>query len=240
MRTRRAGASAGSGQLPASLEANYYNIQVNGAIAAIDAGTLLGRCAQTADALSCAAIDRSASGQVTQIRGLLQNIGSIETDGVDFTLNFRTGDSGAGTFNLYWTNSWLFNYRVTVPATNGVTVIEREGTEQGSPDQAFPRYKSTGIIDWNLGQFGASVTGRYIAGVEESNGNELGSRFYTDVQLRWNPGFLDNRIGFAIGAINLFNVEPPACFTCGLNNLDPTTYDVPGTFFYGRITFRTR
>lgn len=221
-----------------SIEANYYNIQVDGAIAAIDAEVLLSRCAETGDALSCAAIDRSASGQVTQIRGLLQNIASIETDGLDLTLNFRTGDTGAGTFNLYWTNSFLFNFAVTVPATDGFTVIDREGTEQGSPDQAFPRYKSTAIIDWNLGQVGASLTGRYISGVEEANGNEMESRFYTDLQLRWNPAFLNNRIGFAIGAINLFNVDPPDCFTCGLNNFDPTTYDVPGTFFYGRITFR--
>ena len=127
---------------------------------------------------------------------------------------------------------------MTVPATNGVTVIEREGTEQGSPDQAFPKFKSTGIIDWTLNDFGASLTGRYIEGVEEGNGNELGARFYTDVQLRWSPPWMDNRFGLAIGANNLFNVDPPACFTCGLNNMDPTTYDVPGTFFYARVSFR--
>ena len=34
---------------------------------------------------------------------------------------------------------------------------------------------------------------------------------------------------------NLFNVDPPACFSCGLNNMDPTTYDVPGRFFYARV-----
>ncbi len=221
-----------------SLEVNYYNIRVDGAIQAIDAEVLLGRCAQTGDAVSCAAIDRSASGQVAQIRGFLQNIASVETDGLDVTLNFRPRPGSAGAFGLFWTNSFLFNYTVTVPATTGFTVIDREGTEQGSPDQAFPRFKSTAILDWNLGQFGASLTGRYIGGVEEANGNEMDARFYTDIQLRWNPPFLDNRIGLAIGAINLFGVEPPECFTCGLNNLDPTTYDVPGTFVYGRITFR--
>ena len=220
-----------------SLEANYYNIRVDGAIAAIDAGVLLGRCAETGDALSCAAIDRSASGQVTQIRGFLQNIASIETDGVDLTLIYRGGAGPAGTFGFTWTNTFLFNYHVTVPATTGTTRLDREGTEQGSPDQAFPKFKSTGIIDWNMGQVGASLTGRYISHVEEGNGNELNARFYTDVQLRWTPDWL-NGLGFAIGANNLFNVDPPACFTCGLNNMDPTTYDVPGTFFYGRVTFR--
>jgi len=220
-----------------SIEVNYYNIQVDGAIAAIDAGTLLGRCAQAGDPLSCSAIDRSASGQVTQIRGLLQNISSIETDGLDVTLNFRTGDTGAGTFGLYWASTFLFNYHVTVPATVGVTLIEREGTEQGSPDQAFPEFKSTGIIDWTLREFGMSLTGRYISGVDEGNGNHLNSRFYTDVQMRWDPQYLDG-FGFALGVNNLFNVDPPGCFTCGLNNMDPSTYDIPGTFFYARVTYR--
>jgi iron complex outermembrane receptor protein len=220
-----------------SIEANYYNIAVDGAIAAIDAEVLLGRCAQTGDALSCAAIDRSASGQVTQIRGFLQNISRIETDGVDLTLIYRGGNGPAGTFNLTWTSTFLFNYHVTVPATTGTTQIDREGTEQGSPDQAFPKFKSTGIIDWTLHEIGASLTGRYIDGVDEANGNRLNARFYTDIQLRWNPGWLHG-MGFAIGANNVFNSDPPACFSCGLNNMDPTTYDVPGTFFYGRVTFR--
>ena len=218
-----------------SIEANYYNIQVDGAIAAIDAETLLGRCFATGDQLSCDAIDRSPSGQVVQIRGLLQNIGSIETDGLDVTLNFRTGDTGVGTFGLFWTNTFLFNYDVTVPATAGFTLISREGTEQGSPDQAFPKFKATAVLDWSLREFGASITGRYIGGVDEANGNRMDSILYTDLQLRWE---IDDRFGFALGVNNLFGADPPPCFTCGLNNIDPTTYDVPGRFFYARASLR--
>jgi iron complex outermembrane receptor protein len=217
-----------------SLEGNYYHIVVNGAIQAIDAEVLLGRCANTGDALSCAAISRSASGAVTQIRGFLQNIASIETDGFDFTVNWRGPQTPIGAFSLFWTGTYLNHYRVTVPATNGTTTIVRQGTEQGSPDQAFPRFKSTGILDWTLGEFGASLTGRYIDHVVEDNGNRLGSRFYTDVQLRWN---LHGGFGFALGVNNLFGLDPPGCISCGLNNMDPTTYDVPGTFFYARATY---
>jgi iron complex outermembrane receptor protein len=220
-----------------SLEANYFHFRVKGAIQAIDANVLLGRCAATGDAFSCAAITRTASGAIAQIRGLLQNIASIETDGVDATLNFRSGETGAGKFGLFWTNTFLFNYAVTVPATNGTTRIKREGTEQGSPDQAFPKYKSTAVLDWTLGDFAASLTGRYISGVVEANANRLHHRLYTDIQLRWEGEGLGG-FGFAIGANNLFNKAPPACFSCGLNNMDPTTYDVPGTFFYARATYK--
>jgi iron complex outermembrane recepter protein len=218
-----------------SIEANYYDIRVDGAIAAIDAETLLGRCFANGDQLSCDAIDRSASGQVIQIRGLLQNIASIETDGLDVTLNYRSGETGIGTFGLFWTNTFLFNYDVTVPATDGVTVISREGTEQGSPDQAFPKYKSTAVLDWNLREFGASLTGRYIGGVDEANGNRMDSILYIDTQLRWE---IDDRFGFALGVNNILGADPPPCFTCGLNNIDPTTYDVPGRFFYARASLR--
>lgn len=223
-----------------SIEANYFDIRVDGAIQAIDAETLLERCAFEADALSCAAISRTVSGQVAEIAGLLQNIAAIETDGLDVTLNYRTPETGLGRFGLFWTNTFLFNYHVTVPATGGFTVIEREGTEQGSPDQAFPKWKSTAVLDWSqrgAGGFGASLTGRYIKGVEEANGNHMDSRFYTDIQLRWEPGFWKG-FGLAVGANNLFNVDPPPCFTCGLNNMDPTTYDVPGTFFYARVSLK--
>jgi len=219
-----------------SVEANYFNIKVKGAIQAIDANVLLGRCAQSGDAFSCAAITRTASGAVAQIRGLLQNIAGIKTDGLDVNVNFRTADTGAGKFGLFWTNTFLFNYDITVPATNGTTSISREGTEQGSPDQAFPKYKSTAVLDWSLREFGASLTGRYISGVDEP-GNRLHHRLYTDVQLRWDGDSLGG-FGFALGVNNLFNRPPPPCISCGLNNFDPTTYDVPGRFFYARATYK--
>ena len=95
----------------------------------------------------------------------LQNIAGIETDGFDVTFNYRTPEMLGGTLGIYWANSFLQNYTLIVPATRGTTEIEREGTEQGSPDQAFPKYKSTAILDWNAQDWGLSLTGRYIGKV---------------------------------------------------------------------------
>lgn len=223
-----------------SVEANYFDIKVDNAIQAIDAEVLLGRCVTSLDPFSCASVSRTASGAISQIRGFLQNIAGIDTDGLDVTLNARTDETGFGSFGLYWTNTFLFNFDVTVPATVGTTTLSREGTERGSPDQAFPKYKSTAIFDWSLGDFAASITGRYIKGVRETSAanNKMGSRLYTDVQLRWTPGMWDDAFGIAIGVNNLFDKDPPACISCGLNNMDPTTYDVPGQFGYVRVSFK--
>ena len=64
------------------------------------------------------------------------------------------------------------------------------------------------------------------------------SRFYTDLQLRWSPTFLEKQFSFAVGANNLLNTRAPGCDTCDLNNFDPTMYDIPGRYYYGRISVK--
>jgi len=222
-----------------SVEANYYWIKVNGAIQAINANTTLQRCTVNNDAAACALITRTASGQIANSQGLLQNIAGIRTEGLDVNLAYRTPRMSWGTVAVTFNNNFLRNYDVSVPSAAGIDVISREGTEQCSPDQAFPKYKSIGILDWNGDLFGGSLTGRYISKVRESEAddNRLGSRFYTDVQLRVTSGGGD-RFGFAAGVNNLFDKDPPACISCGLNNFDPTTYDVPGRYFYVRASVK--
>jgi len=100
-------------------------------------------------------------------------------------------------------------------------------------------------VDWNLGDFGASVTGRYIHHVTEVGGldpsglNKLNSRTYVDFQLEYSPSmFLDKRLTFTAGINNLFDKDPPGCFSCSGGNYDPGTYDAPGRWGYARITYK--
>ncbi|MFW2851089.1 TonB-dependent receptor domain-containing protein [Sphingomonas sp. TX0543] len=224
-----------------SLEVNYYDIKVNGSISSIPAGTLLDRCALTGDALSCAAVQRTSNGFISAINGVLLNTGGIRTRGIDATLTLRTREGSAGTFGLSVSGNYLLKYSETLPATNGSTTINYVGTERGSPDQAYPRFKGQATIDWSLGPVGAAFTGRYIGSVYEqidsTTRNTLGSRFYGDVQFRLSPGWVDNKIALTLGVNNVFDQGPPACFTCSLNNYDPTTYDVPGRFGYVRLSY---
>lgn len=224
-----------------SLEVNYYDIKVDRAIASIGADVLLNRCVQTGDALSCAAIRRTPSGNIQSINGVLLNTGGIRTRGIDATFLLRTRDTGVGTFGLSVSGNYLLKYSETVPATDGSTVIDYTGTERGSPDQAYPHFKGQATIDWDLGVVAAAFTGRYIDNVIEQTGatttNELKSRFYGDVQLSFRPAWMDSKFGLTFGLNNVFDTDPPACFTCSLNNYDPTTYDVPGRFGYVRLSY---
>lgn len=221
-----------------SLEVNYYDIKVDDAILSIPAQVLLSRCAETGDALSCAAVTRSPAGFITGINGQLLNTGGIRTKGIDATLTVRSAETGAGAFGLYVSGNYLLKYAETLPATNGTTTSEYQGTERGSPDQAYPHFKGLATVDWTLGPVTASFTGRYIDNVQEiSVDNELKSRLYGDVQLQFRPTWLDSRMAFTLGINNVFDKDPPACFSCSLNNFDPTTYDIPGRFGYLRLSY---
>jgi iron complex outermembrane receptor protein len=221
-----------------SLEVNYYDIKVDGAIASIPAEVLLDRCAQTGDALSCAAVERTPAGFISAVNGILLNTGGVRTRGVDATFNLRTRDTGAGTFGLSVSGNYLLKYEETVPATTGSTTTDYTGTERGSPDQAYPHFKGQATLDWDIGPVALAFTGRYIDNVvENQGGNRLDSRLYGDVQFSFRPSWLGERFGLTLGVNNVFDSDPPPCISCSLNNYDPTTYDIPGRFGYARLSY---
>jgi len=193
------------------------------------------------DPAACALVSRSftGSGQLTQIKGTLGNIAGINTKGWDVNVAWRSPRTPAGTFGLTWNNTFLKNYDLVLSGFGGSQIVSREGTEQGSPSQGFPKWKSIGILDWDLANFGASFTGRYVSKLRESDGNVMRARMFNDLQLRWSPEFMGQQFGFAVGVNNMFNTRIPGCNTCDLNNFDPTMYDIPGRYYYARIGVKT-
>jgi iron complex outermembrane receptor protein len=221
-----------------SIEANWYKIKVDDAIQAFPAQTSVENCVYNNDPTACARITRAPSGDIVSIRGILQNVAGIKTKGIDLNLAYRVPRTSVGTFGLTWNNTFLRQFDLILPTLDGTQTISRPGTEVGSPSQAYPKWKSIGVLDWDLENFGASLTGRYIQHVREGNGHLMGNKFYTDLQLRlWAPNLI-NRLGFALGVNNMFNTKAPACFTCDINGFDPTTYDTPGRYFYFRMSYK--
>ena len=218
------------------LEGSYSDVKLDGAIASVPADLTLARCAQLGDPLSCSNIQRTPAGFVGVVNGILQNIGGIRVKTVDLNFTYRSPETGAGAFGLTVNNTWLIRYAESVPSTGGFTTIDRTGTTRGSPVQSYPRYKANAILDWAIGGFMASFTGRYISGVTESaNNNRLNRILYGDVQIGFTPSFMDKRLTFTAGVNNVFNSGPPPCISCTGPNFDPTTYDIPGQFGYLRV-----
>jgi iron complex outermembrane recepter protein len=240
-----------------TLDFNYYDIELEGAIQALDAEDQLVGCVATLDPVFCNGITRGGGGSIIAFANQLTNIGRVETDGFDFSATLTTKELGPGTFTFTWSNTYLAGYTEFTQGPDGEIATERAGTEQGSPTRAFPRYKSSLTTDWNVGAFTSSLVLRYLSkltqacpgtlfdfGVQDlcsdpANGtDEMGSSVYADAALRWRPAAFDDRAVIGIGINNLFDEEPPACFSCDLNSYDGTLYPVPGRFWYVRGGFR--
>lgn len=221
-----------------SLEVNWYSIDLTNAIDSVPATLTLSRCAFSADPVSCAAIRRTGSGAVASINARLLNLNAIETSGIDWTLNFRSTEFAGGSVGLNVNAAHLIKYNIVPPSDLNAPTQEYAGTERGSPDQAYPKFKLNGTIDWSTPSYGISFTGRYINAVDERDGvHRMGAVFYGDMQLYLSPGWMDHRLRLTAGVNNLFDRDPPQCFTCDSANFDPTTYDIPGQFGYLRLSY---
>ena len=141
-----------------------------------------------------------------------------------------------GKFGFTWNNTFLRNYDVIVPGPAGPEDQPRRH-RAGRPVQAFPKWKSIGIIDWDLANFGATLTGRYVP----SSRNARRQREDQFDVLHRSPAALDapsfaDNFGFALGVNNLFDKKAPGCLSCESNNFAATVHDVPGRYLYARAT----
>jgi iron complex outermembrane recepter protein len=214
------------------LEVNYANIEIQDAIQAADPNTVMQLCATTGQ---CSTISRSPSGAVRSIDDPLTNAGFVETRAVDFNIAWTLPETSLGQLTVSSFSSHLLEY--IDGATN--PAVSREGTERGSPSQAFPDWKSTTSLNWEYDVWGVTLTNRYTSSLIETanGGTEMDAYAPWDIQVRWAPAFA-NGAEFAFGVNNMFEEETPGCFSCDVNNMDPSVHDVPGRFGYARLSFK--
>jgi iron complex outermembrane receptor protein len=239
-------------------ELNYYDISIDNAIQPPDAQDVLIQCVDTLDSFFCDNIERSVNGAVLRVDGVLQNIGGIDTSGIDWKVELTTAQNKAGQFRFQWLNTYLLDYTETVPGPDGNIKIDREGTELGSPERAFLKYKTTINTDWLYNDWSVRLAFQYYDGLEEQcggnvaafeiwddfctrgqAGNDIDSTLFTNLNATWAPDFGNKgQWSFMIGVDNLFEETIPFCASCDLNSFDGTVYPIPGRFWYGRVVFR--
>jgi iron complex outermembrane receptor protein len=240
------------------VEANYYDIQIDGAIQAPDAQDLLDACIQTLQPIFCDAVNRIPTGTIVDIAGVLSNIGGIETTGVDLNFDLSLGETGIGNFRFQLLTSLLLSYdELIANSTGGFDRLDRAGQELGSPTRGFVETKSTLNTIWNRGDFSGVLSLRYLSSLTEQcvglvadfgdpitdfcstpTTNNLGSQLYSDLQFSWAPEDLfGGGWTFSLGVNNLTDESPPICYSCDLNSLDGTIYPIAGQFWYLRAAF---
>ncbi|HEY3644892.1 MAG TPA: TonB-dependent receptor, partial [Gammaproteobacteria bacterium] len=219
-----------------SMNMDYYKIEVDNVIQPLSGQTILDSCytttAAASDPAACALVTRTAFGAVQTLKDAIINAGTIDTSGIDINLTYALPSSAAGDFKITFDDTHIRTYDL-----NGV---ELAGVERGGSVFPFgvPRDKARLALDWSMGGWSAEYALRYVRSmVEESNGAptgvHIGATVYHDVQASYDVDSLNTT--FTLGIRNLWDKQPPSSTVQELNNFDPTLYDVPGRFVYGRI-----
>ncbi|MDR7133168.1 iron complex outermembrane receptor protein [Lysobacter niastensis] len=232
-------------------EVSYYNYKVDGAIQAADIQSLLDKCyeEQGGTGPACAPFARNFTGNLFPPQNRLANLGTIETDGADFKVNWLSPEWGFGHLTGSLQSTWVNDYEAV--DQDGNVAQRAVGIEVN--DSAIPEWQTNVQLGWGKGNWDANWNIRYISSVEEDctnatiaevpgclnpqQMNTLGSVTYNDFQVNWKEAFTEG-LKLTLGVNNAFGKEPPICVTCSLNGYDAGTYDLPGAFWYVSANYR--
>jgi outer membrane receptor protein involved in Fe transport len=239
---------------------DWYSIKVDNAIQNPNQDFTLLQCALTGDATLCGQVNRDSQGSLFETNGgfvidTLENIGSIETSGVDIDASYSFDIGNAGKLRFGVIGTYLDSYEVTPQV--GITYdcvglygsICTSGTPNGAPVAEWRHKMDIGWstpwsgIDLNLGWRFYGEAKRDLESPQESlaflgsatgvfaTDSVLGSRSYLDLSASVS---LFEKYTVRIGANNLLDKDPPlngsnTCPTGPCNgNTWPQAYDALG------------
>ncbi|HSR95621.1 MAG TPA: TonB-dependent receptor [Kofleriaceae bacterium] len=238
-------------------ELAYWDVRLDNAVSALDAQLQIDRCVG-GEMTFCNGILRNPQGTIFSFNNALQNLGGINVRGLDLAITYRGPRKPFGRFRVTSQSSYLLAYEEKVPSAEGFDTVDRTGTIAGTPERAFPKFKSSLGIAWLYKQLELTFTTRYIHSLTEQcrdladfpgtcsdpnpdddtkSTNKLGVTVYNDIQLLWTP---QRELTITAGVNNIFDRNPPTCYSCSLNGFNGLTYDVPGVFGYLSATYHVQ
>jgi iron complex outermembrane recepter protein len=226
---------------------DYFRIDVEDAVATMNAQTTLDVCYQLLDANSepCRAIFRlPGSGQVFQVRASNSNIGSLSVEGIDLSADYTVGlptglaiGGSSADLSFLLNAGWLFE---RVSQIIGAAPIDCAGffgscTAQGAGGS--PDFKANFMATYNSGPLLFRTQVRYIGGLEPlpaiaaTTPVVADSITYVDFSATLKLG---RSVEFFGGIDNAFNKQPPLLTSSwgGDANTDVTMYDVIGRRYF--------
>jgi iron complex outermembrane receptor protein len=228
---------------------DYFKIDVDDAVATMNAQTTLDVCYQLLDANSapCAAIFRlPGSGQVFQVRASNSNIGSLAVEGVDLSADYTIGlpegvaiGGGGADLSFLLNAGWLFE---RVNQIIGAAPIDCAGffgscTAQGAQSGGSPDFKGTFMTTYDSGPLLLRMQVRYIGDLQPlpniaaTTPVAADAVTYVDFSMAFKFGESVELFG---GIDNAFDEDPPLLTSSwgGDANTDVTMYDVVGRRYF--------
>jgi len=254
-----------------AVSVDWFKIKLRDAITGIGADTIVGVCTETADPFFCSLVHRDQFGSLWRssngyIIDTTQNIGGIETRGIDINASYTQPIGAWGSLGFNFVGTWLDRLTtvtgVVAPGSDpSFDCVGLYGNVCGTPN---PEWRHQLRVSWNGPHgVGVSVRWRYYSSVTldavEDNSNlfnpgasgpapggvarpalaKIGAQNYIDLALTFR---VNSHYSFRLGANNLFDRQPPltasqACPAGICNgNAFSPVYDALGRYIYAGVT----
>lgn len=223
---------------------DYYQIEIEDAIDAIDADVFVERCFDrrfnpdlSNSNFYCGFFSRlPGTNTITEALEVDQNIAALKTSGVDLQVDY-TADVGPGQFRANWRSTYLLEWKDATIQGEGFT--ENAGTASSGFD-ALPEWKWTTSVGYTIGGFDGDVRWRHIGEMQDFSFPDftLDAVEYLDVTLGYT--FSDyNLDGLRLraGVKNLTDEDPIIYPSQQQSNTDPATYDILGRRYFVTATY---
>lgn len=236
-----------------STSVDFWRFALNDNISALDVNTVALQC-YTAGNL-CDYIHRfDADGQVFYIDQPTLNLGRLDAKGMDFSIKYRLPETAFGTFRVGLDATYTAQFNQLIRDNNGVATGTIYAAGQFNRQLGnYARWRGLGTLNWELGDFDASWTTRYVhgfdlgtlrAGGESADGTlpnvvvNYGATTYHNLQFGYRIEPINARV--EIGVDNAFDKQPPILFQNNVTNgnTDPVTFDTVGRYYWARFSIK--
>ena len=171
-------------------------------------------------------------GEVVRIFDSFQNIGNLNTSGLDLDAQYSM-DSEYGAFKFQFVMNYVLDFEELRPALGGG---QRVNTVEG--DYLQPEVRYTFSTGWSQDDMNAHLAVNYIGefdGNKDQNFDHLTVDSMTTVDLTFNYVALENTV-LTLGVTNLFDKEPPFDYGSGIG-FASDIHSAQGRFTYVKATY---
>jgi iron complex outermembrane recepter protein len=211
----------------ASVSVDYWNTKINDTVGFIpetsiftDPGKYASyyvRCSQLTPAQQVALVatcgGQNAVDPLAYIVQTQQNLGSIKAQGLDFSVQARSGGTEYGTFNLSMQGTYMLKWEQQLE--NGGPYYNAVGAYSVDVDLAVSRWKHVIMANWTYGAWGANLFNRFASGYKDQNLTEFGPPYDDNTVGNYSvwdlTGTWQGMKGLTVtaGVQNLFNERAP-------------------------------
>jgi len=237
---------------PLSIDADYWMYKVKDAISTLGLQSSLNACYNYDQ--FCDNFTRDSSGNLISAVEPTTNSDRFDTTGLDFGIHLDYPHTPIGIVQLSIDTTYLqdFNYKVIVAGQTTDNLSTAGAYDPIVFDGGYPRIRSTGTLSWQLGNYSANVTDRFLSNVNEAVpaysltptcppnmgyeggycNRRIGSANYVDLSLGYKIKSMHTQLTFGVndmfseGAQVAYSAVPATVLSM---------YNGVGRYFYGKM-----